>query len=405
MTSARRRRSLEARLVAALVGLFVAAAVLTGAVSFVFAFNDANELLDGALKQTTSLLLSGQVALPEVSSELPGTEPDNDVVIWRRPAARPADARALPSPLKIGYQSVEWRGEDWRVLVTPLPAGRQVAVAQRMEVRDEIARHSAERALLPWLLLMPLPGLLVRRVVRQALAPVRRLAAHVDGHPIERAARLPELGVPTEVEPFVASMRRLVGELATALEQQRRFVANAAHELRSPVAALSIQAANLERVLADPVARARMAPLSEGIRRIQVLLEQLLSMARAQLDRRGSDRPVDLVKLVKRVLPEFLPLAADKAVDLGVDVLADGALVLAAPLDIEVLLRNVVGNALKFCPVESVVTLSVLVDGDDAVLRVADNGPGMDDETLQAAFEPFVRGSQAREPGSEVTAG
>ena len=395
-----RRRSLEARLVVALVGLFVGTAVLTGVVSFIFALEDANELLDGALRQTTSLLMSRQIALPQGASELPGTEPDNDVLIWRYPARRPASSPTLPSPLKAGYQSVEWRGEDWRILVTPFQMGQWVAVAQRMEVRDEIARHSAERALLPWLLLMPLLALLVRRVVKQALLPVRRLAAHVDEHPIERAARLPELDVPTEVEPFVTSIRRLVGQLAAALEQQRRFVGNAAHELRSPVAALQLQAANLERVLVGPVARARMLPLADGIRRIQALLEQLLSMARAQHDSRGSDQLVDLGDMVKRVLPEFLAVAADKTIDLGVDALADAALVVAAPMDIEVVLRNVVGNAVKFCPAGSVVSLSVLVEGDDAVLRVSDNGPGMDDETFQVAFEPFVRGSQVLEPGS-----
>ena len=399
--SASASRSLESRLLFGLVAVILVTGLFTCTLSFLRALADANEVADGALKETTSLLLGGQVALPAASSVLPGTEPENNVLVWRLPNAGAAD-RSVPSieHLDAGLRTVDWRGDGWRVLATPVAHGDWLMVAQRMEVRDEIARHSAVRSVLSLLALLPIVALLVRAVVKSALAPVRRLARHVDEHPLDRAARLPELDVPAELHPFITSIRGLVGELSLALERRQRFVANAAHELRSPVAALSLQAANLENVLADPQARERMQALSQGIVRLQALLEQLLSMARARLRRASAEQRIGLAKLVREVLSEFVPQAADRGIDLGVDRLAEDAEIVADRFDLQLLLRNVIGNALKFCPAGSEVTLSLTVDGTHAVLRVIDNGPGMDDASLQFAFAPFFRGTQAREPGS-----
>lgn len=394
-------RSLESRLLAGLVAVILATGLVTCTLGFAWALADANEVADGALKETTSLLLSGQVALPAVSSVLPGTEPENDVLVWRRSNAGDVQRGVPPiEPVRAGLRTVDWRGDRWRVLATPSEGGVWLLVAQRMEVRDEMARHGAVRTVLPLLLLVPMLALLVRGVVKGALAPVRRLARHVDEHPRDRAAQLPELDVPAELRPFLTSIRGLVGELSLALERQQRFVANAAHELRSPVAALSIQAANLENVLVDSQARERMQPLSQGIARLQALLEQLLSMARAQLHRTGTEQPIGLARLAREMLAEFVSQAADRGIDLGVDRLDEDAQVVADRFDLQLLLRNVIGNAMKFCPPGSEITLSVTVDDTHAVLRVIDNGPGMDEASRQLAFEPFFRGAEVREPGS-----
>jgi signal transduction histidine kinase len=229
---------------------------------------------------------------------------------------------------------------------------------------------------------------------------VRHLARHVDDQPLARAAKLPELEVPAEIHPFVSSIRRLVGELALALERQQRFVANAAHELRSPVAALSLQATNLANVLADPAARDRMRPLSQGIARLQALLEQLLSMARVQLHRSGAGQRVNLAELVTATLPEFVPQAADGGIDLGLGQLAPDAVVIADRFDLELVLRNVIANALKFCPRGSEVTLDLVVADGLATLTVTDDGPGLAPDELALAFEPFFRATSADAPGS-----
>jgi two-component system OmpR family sensor kinase len=153
-------------------------------------------------------------------------------------------------------------------------------------------------------------------------------------------------------------------------------------------------------VLSDPVARERMQPLSLGIARLQGLLEQLLSMARAQLHHPVVEQRVNLAEIVTETLSEFVPQAADDGIDIGLGQLAPDAVIVADRFDLELLLRNVIGNALKFCPAGSEVTLALAVADGHAMLTVTDDGPGMDADALPFAFEPFFRGATARAPGS-----
>ncbi|HKB54735.1 MAG TPA: ATP-binding protein, partial [Ramlibacter sp.] len=273
------------------------------------------------------------------------------------------------------------------------------AVAQRTEVRDEIAQHSAIRTLTPLLLLIPLLMFLVRQVVRRTLDPVASLARHMDSNAIGPAARLPEVDVPLEIEPFVQSIRRLLQELAETLEQQQRFVANAAHELRSPVAALQLQAANMERVVFGEDALARLEQLQLGIQRMQHLLEQLLSMARSQAEH-AQPGPVRLAEVAREVLAACVPTAQAKAIDLGMDRCDEALRVAGTPVDLTTLLRNAVDNAIKYSPRECAVTVCAYRDGTHAVLSVEDEGPGMTAAHLQRAFEPFYRAPGARDSGS-----
>jgi two-component system OmpR family sensor kinase len=386
-------------------GLFVvivATSAVAGALSFAWALHDANEILDGTLEKTTSLLASGQISVPPAAAELPGTEPDNEMLVLRLPPTpvRAEDGANPLAALPDGLQTVRWQGTTWRVLVSRSPGGDRVAVAQQTEVRDEIAQHSAVRTLIPLLLLVPLLILLVREVVRRTLAPVSRLAQYVDGHRIGTATHLPDVGVPLEVQPFVHSVQRLLAELTAALEHQQRFVANAAHELRSPMAALQLQAGNVESVLPDDEARRRLKHLQLGIARMEHLLEQLLSMARSQSPAAGDLQPVNLAAAARELLAELVPAAAAKGVDLGMERCDQDVCVAATPIDIATLLRNVVGNAVKYCPEGAAVSLSVLADGPDAVLVVEDDGPGIGEQHLQRVFEPFYRAAASDQPGS-----
>lgn len=396
--------SLQWRLSLGLAAAIAATCLVTGTLSFLWAMHDANEILDSALQQTASLVLSGQITLPPVAAQLPGTEPDNDVLIVRldvnRPRAPSTPPMSLPDGLGDSLQTIAWNGREWRVLVVATPDGQRFAIAQQTEMREEVAKHSALRTVLPLLGLLPLLVLLVREVVRRMLAPVSRLARHIDSNPTAHAAHLPDVAVPREVQPFVHSIKRLLADLTNALAQQQRFVANAAHELRSPIAALHLQATNVEHVVHDPAARERLADLQQGIQRVERLLEQLLSMARSQAGPPSRYQSVDLSHVVKEVLAELLPAAEEKGIDLGAERCDEGVCVLATELDIATMLRNVVGNAVKYCGPGAVVTLSVHCDGADAVVAVEDDGPGIADEHLAQVFEPFYRGLGTGQPGS-----
>lgn len=401
MKRAAASRSLEGRLSLSLFASIVITGVVAGLLSFVWALHDANELLDGTLEDTVAMIASGQMALPSGPAQLPGSEPDNDVIViplWPGGAARTGIATALET-LPDGFHTVEWEHRSWRVLVRAIGSGARLAVAQRTEVRDEIAQHSAIRTLIPLVLLIPLLLFLVRQIVRRTLGPVASLARHVDSNAIGPAARLPEVDVPLEIEPFVHSIRRLLHELTEALEQQQRFVANAAHELRSPMAALQLQAANVERVVRGDEAVARLDQLRLGLARMQHLLEQLLSMARSQAEH-GEASPVRLADVAREVLAACVPAAEAKAIDLGMDSCDGQARVAGTAVELAALLRNALDNAIKYSPPGSAVTVSIHREGKEAVLSVEDEGPGMPAPHLQRAFEPFYRAPGAPESGS-----
>lgn len=396
------RRSLQWRLTFGLI----AAILLTGAVaamlSFEWALQDANEILDGALEDTAALIANGQIAFPAHPAQLPGSEPENETLVLPLDAATAGAQSGMASALASlpdGMHTVHWQERSWRVLVRRLGDHQRVGIAQWSESRDEIAQHSALRTLIPLLLLIPVLGWLVREVVRRTLAPVALLARHVDSHAIGPAAQLPQAEVPLEIEPFVESIRGMLHDLTQALEQQRRFVANAAHELRSPMAALQLQAANLERVVTGDDASARLEQLRSGIQRMQHLLEQLLSMARSEA---GAEerRPVRLADVAKEVLAQCVHAAQEKGVDLGMDRSDPGLSVSGTFFDFVTLLRNVVENAVKYGPSGSQVTVSVYRDGNDAILSVEDEGAGIPEAHLVRAFEPFYRIPGVQEPGS-----
>ena len=303
------------------------------------------------------------------------------------------------APLPLGMHTVHWQERDWRVLVSPVGDHAKVGIAQWTESRDEIAQHSALRTLIPLLALIPVLTVLVGAVVRRTLAPVVRLALHMDSNAIGPAAQLPDLEVPLEIEPFVKSIRRLLQELTEALEQQRRFVANAAHELRSPMAALRLQADNLEHVVTGNDGSTRLEQLRRGLQRMQHLLEQLLDMAYSESGTAVRSR-VCLVDVAREVLAQCVSAALEKRVDLGMGTSDPNLIVSATPIDIATLLRNVVENAVKYGPPESQVTVSVYRDGNDAVVAVEDEGPGIPASQLERAFEPFYRVPGGQESGS-----
>lgn len=381
------------------------AILLTGAVagafSFVWALHDANEILDGNLQDTADMISTGQMAVPREQAELAGSEPENDILVV--PLGEPGAASrtglaAVVDGLAPGLHTVAWQDDKWRILISAASTQR-IAIAQRTQQRDEIAQHSAIRTLIPLLLLIPVLVLLVREVVRKTLRPVAALARYVDSNPMAAAARLPEADVPVEIAPFLESIRRLLTELTETLEQQRRFVANAAHELRSPVAALYLQAANLEPVVAGDEGRQRVEHLLRGMERMRHLLEQLLSMARSEADTGGLG-PVRVTDVARGVIAELVLSAETKGVDLGMDLCDEEVHVEATALALHTLIRNAVENAVKYTPSDSMVTVSVYRDGNDAVLAVEDDGPGLDESQLERVFEPFYRVPGTRESGT-----
>jgi signal transduction histidine kinase len=377
----------------------VAVGLGTAALSYVFGYQEANELQDAQLRQIASLVHRWG-NFPDSALNPAGADVDKDarIVVQKLGAPVGAHGLQLPPHLPDGMHVVESGGHAWRVFVREGDQGR-IAVAQRTDLRTDAAIDSAQRTLFPLLALIPLLALLSAWVVQRALRPLRQMAQNVDARRESDLQPLPETDVPQEVLPFVRSINRLLQRLHAAMEQQRRFVADAAHELRTPIAVLSMQVDNLAPLQREAEAHERLDALRQGLRRARAVVEQLLSLARSQGEQSLHWQQIDPVQVVREVIADLLPLAESRVIDLGLD-RADTAQARTDPAQLYTLLRNAVDNALRYTPMGGRVDLRVLAARGDLVIEVQDSGPGIPSDQLARVFEPFVRLPGAEGEGS-----
>lgn len=211
---------------------------------------------------------------------------------------------------------------------------------------------------------------------------------------------LPTAQMPSELHPFIASINGLLQRVRLLMDQQRRFVADAAHELRTPITALSLQAENLDPVDLPAAARDRVAVLQQGIRRTKRLLEQLLALARQEAGSydRVTMSLVALDGVAKEVVADTLPEAANRGIDLGFarvePVAVRGEVVMLAAL-----VRNLLDNALRFTRRGGRIDACVYRDGAAAILQIEDTGSGVAPDEIDRIFEPFFRGQHPEGDG------
>jgi len=255
------------------------------------------------------------------------------------------------SGLKDGLRTTLYKGQPIRALLRTRPDGSRFAVAQPTAVRDDTARDMAFRTLLPIAALIPFLLLVTALVIAHSLRPMMRLAGDLDGRRADDLTSLPLKGMPTELHPFIASINGLLARMRLLMDQQRRFLADAAHELRTPITALSLQAENLDRVELPKAALERVAALKQGMHRTKHLLERLLALARHEAIPSGSaEMPlVSLNRVAKEVVADLLPESLERGIDLGF-ALAEPLTVRGEPVMVAAIIRNLLDNALRFTP-------------------------------------------------------
>jgi two-component system, OmpR family, sensor kinase len=391
-------RSLRGRLFAGLTAIILLTGIAGGLFAHRWAFNEAIEMQDSVLIQIAGLVQSGSLT---GGRELHGVDEDAEVWLIDQAATPQAAAdEAKLWSLKDGLALAMRKGQTVRVLLRTRPDGTRFAVAQRTSVRDEIASDMAFRTVLPIAALIPCLLLVTAIVIGRSLRPMVRLADDLDDRRADVMAPLPAAQMPSELHPFIASINGLLQRVRLLMDQQRRFVADAAHELRTPITALSLQAENLDTADLPAGARDRLAALRQGIRRTRHLLEQLLALARQDAGPPdGMTMPiVALDDVAKEVVADALPEAADRGIDLGFarvePVAVRGEAVMLAAV-----VRNLVDNALRFTPQGGRIDASVYREGDEAVFRIEDTGPGVPPDEIGRIFEPFFRGQRPEGDG------
>ena len=399
--------SAQLRLSVALSLTIVLVAVAASAFVFVSALDEAHELQDDTLRQVAMLYDRQHMTLhyPE-GPALEGDDEESRVIIQHLADGSQALANGdetlplpLPATLVDGLATVNVGGEAFRVLVHSTSRGERIAVAQEVGARDKDARESAWRSLLPFLILFPVLLLVVGDLVRKLFRPIASLAAEIDRRGEQLLHPIDEQHLPAEVRPFVVAINRLLARVAQAMDGQRRFVADAAHELRSPMTALSLQAERLAACSLQVSARERLLPLCQGIERSRQLIDQLLSLAAAQAAVPRPQARIGVHALYRRVLEDLLPLAEQKHLDIGVEDSADVQL-LINPMDLFTLIKNLVDNAIRYTPAGGTIDLCLAQTDTCVCLQVKDSGPGISVEEHDRVFDPFYRTLGSGETGS-----
>lgn len=399
--------SVQLRLSVALSLTIVLVAVAASAFVFVSALDEAHELQDDTLRQVAMLYDRQHMTLhyPE-GPALEGDDEESRVIIQHLADGSQALANGdetlplpLPATLVDGLATVNVGGEAFRVLVHSTSRGERIAVAQEVGARDKDARESAWRSLLPFLILFPVLLLVVGDLVRKLFRPIASLAAEIDRRGEQLLHPIDEQHLPAEVRPFVVAINRLLTRVAQAMDGQRRFVADAAHELRSPMTALSLQAERLAACSLQVSARERLLPLCQGIERSRQLIDQLLSLAAAQAAVPRPQARIGVHAVYRRVLEDLLPLAEQKHLDIGVEDSADVQL-LINPMDLFTLIKNLVDNAIRYTPAGGTIDLCLAQTDTGVCLQVKDSGPGISVEEHDRVFDPFYRTLGSGETGS-----
>jgi two-component system OmpR family sensor kinase len=386
-------------LLVALLGAIALVTAVAAVATYRIARQEIDDLFDYQLRQAALSLTDRALARAE------GAGGAGDLVfqIWdesgqiRLYVSRPGFQ--LPPVTELGFSTAAGPTGVWRIYTT-LVGAQVVQVGQPLHVREELAITATRRTLAPLVLLLPLLALLVWKIVGRALQPLDRLAGAA-------ASRTPaalepfDERVPEEVVPLVEALNGLLERLRSAMAAQRALVADAAHELRTPLAALKLQT-QLARDADGPERAAALAELEGGIDRATHVVRQLLTLARAEpgAEAAGVRAPVALAELARQAVADHAVLAERGRVDLGVAAASDEAVAVADGAALRTLLANLVDNAVRYTPAGGRVDLSAGLDGGRPWLEVADTGPGIPAAERERVFDRFYRVPGASASGS-----
>jgi two-component system OmpR family sensor kinase len=304
--------------------------------------------------------------------------------------ALPSIPQAVPKAVADGFSYADTDDGRWRIYTHVSPQG-VVQVGQPVETRAVLARELSWRVVTPLLVFLPLLGLLIAWLLRPGLAALDETSRLVSGRDAARLDPLPTENVPSELLPLVRQINALMARLAAALEAHRRFLADAAHGLRSPIAAIGLQAEIAGRSRNPDTLESAHAELIRGTQRAARLVQQLLDFARLEPGTAAEPpRLVDLAAIVRDVLAAHAIVAEERGIDLGADLPSEATLT-GRELELRMLVANLVDNALRYAPRSSAVTVTVRRGGGTMEIEVTDAGRGIPAGVRERVFERFYR--------------
>lgn len=397
--------SLRRTLLLWLTALLALMGVVAAAATYVLAGEEAAELFDDQLRQIALYVWDVPESFRADTISAPAHDPEDDflIQIWSvdgKAMMSSNPAVALPRAPVSGFSDKTVAGVAWRVY-TAIDPIRVVQVSQQINVRRELAAESSLQAALPILLLIPLSWGVLTWIIGRIIGRLDVVAAEVGKREARGLEPISMVGAPAEVLPLISAMNDLVHRLKSALDQQRRFVADAAHELRTPLAAIALQVENLKAAIGNDRRYAqRIADLQAGTARASALVGQLLRLARFESGPIAQPhQQIVLQPLLLESLARFAPLAEHRGVDLGLTQEAT-PVVAGVREEIQVLLDNLIDNAIRYTPAGGTVDVVLKSEADRPMLEVRDSGPGIPEASLPRVFTRFFRAAGPETEGS-----
>lgn len=393
-------RSLQGRLLLLVLGLVAVLWVGVAAFTWRDARHELDELLDSHLAQAAALLVVQQAREIEDEDDVVDAPslhryaPKVAFQVWHegRLAMRSANAPARPlSRNARGFETLAIDGTAWRVFAARgAERDIQVYVGEQMDSRSDILRAVMLSLLWPLLIGLPLLALAAWWAVRRGLAPLLRLSRLIERRDPQALQPVALANTPQEMAPLLKALNSLFDRIAALLESERRFTADAAHELRTPIAAIRAQAQVALGSRQDGERRHALLSTLEGCDRATHLVEQLLTLSRLEAVAPGAAAQVDLSEVAQRVVAEVAHTALDKRQTIALDAPAP-CLVRGDATLLGVLVRNLVDNAIRYSPESATVQVAVAGTGDEVLLGVDDSGPGLSAPQREQLGERFFR--------------
>ncbi|KVM90365.1 ATP-binding protein [Burkholderia stagnalis] len=400
-----RGASLRRRLLCWLLPAACAIGVLASAGTYWAALRELDDLLNDQMRSMSKQIVVGPNG--ELSFSRRGGGGDDDehhfktddpdavlLQVWRKGALVYSTDRdsKLPPPAQAGFASVDVDGQMWRTYVTER-GGTTIRVAQARYARREAIAGIAVHLLWPVLSMLPVLAIGLWFGIGAGLRPLRTIAAGLKRRNANNLEPVDVASMPNEMRPLAEAINDLLARLDRSFTLQRHFIADAAHELRTPIMGLSIQSQLLQRAATPGEREHVLAQIHAGTTRLSHLAEQLLTLARVEPDAQAAAfAPVDLAALCRAVVADRARVADAHHVDLG----ATGAsrVMVAGHADtLRVLLNNLIDNAIRYAGDGARVDVGARVDGATPVLEVSDDGPGIPDAERADVWERFYRGA------------
>ncbi len=395
-------RSLRLRLILLVGVAIVAASAVQFTTSFRTAMNQANKLFDYHMQQMALALQDS----PFQQEQWYSAPHESDIAfefviqIWTEDGVRVYQSRrysSLPNQGVLGYSNVTLENGDWRIYGVRNET-RMIQVAQKLDARRNRAISLAMNSLWPSIPVLLLLLGTVWWVITAALAPLDRIGRDLANRNADSLAPVDATGVPQEVSRLVGEVNSLMGRMVLALQAQKRFVDDAAHELRSLLTALTLQVKTLSRARDETARVQAIARLQGGVDRASHLLEQLLALARQDpLSDAAPGTLVTLADCVEQASEEMMPLALARHIELRYGTLANTR-VRADAESLRMLVRNLLDNAIRYTPEHGQVQVKLAADNTQAVLSIEDSGAGIPQENRDRVFDRFYR-----VPGTNVS--